>query len=475
MEDDTLLFTKPRLSVLSPEGVKRVHEATLDLLEATGVWLDESEALELLAGAGAKVSRAGWVKIPSELVEQAIARAPCRVDLYTRSGELAMGLEGDASYFGLAADGPNFLDPESGARRQFLLDDVTTMCRVANGLDSITFVEQGGLAADVPVGLADRLVFKEIVTQTLKSIGFCCSDSNALLDILQMASLVVGGEQELQRRPFIWHHAEPISPLRLTADLLKRVLICAEKRIPVGFMPMAEAGSTAPVTLAGTLVQASAETLSGLVIHQLKNPGAPFIIGGMPGVMDMRSMVVSYAAPELDLMSAALAQMAQEYHLPFLTSAGASDAKDVDEQAAVEAALSCLIMAWSGANLIIDTGMLDHSELISPELVVLVDEVLRMVRQLERGIRLDADSLALWVVAECAGEGNFLAHSHTLHHFQEVWYPQLFDRSLKPDLPVREFRHRLRERTRNVLVEHEPMEQPLQAELAEMARSWVDQ
>ncbi len=467
------LLAKPSLSVLSPAGVSQIHQATLELLANVGVWVDEPRALQLLAAAGAVAAAPGWTSIPPDLVERAISQAPSKVQLYSRTGQPAV-LLGDGAYFGLAGDGPEYLDPRTGTRRSFCLRDARTMAQLASSLDSIAFVELGGLAADVPPAVADRLSFMETISATTKPIGFCTGDSQGLLDILDMASLVAGGEEALRQQPFVWHHAEPVSPLRHTADGLRRLLVCAERQIPVGYMPMAEAGSTAPSTLAGTLVQANAETLSGLVIHQLAKRGAPFVMGGMPGIMDMRTMVVSYAAPELDLMSAALAQMARHYHLPFLTSAGASDAKDIDPQAAAEVALSCLTMAWAGANLVIDTGMLDHSDLISPELAVLVDEVLGMVRKMERGFPLDDDSLALGVMAEAGSQGSFLGHAHTYRNFRQIWYPRLFDRSHEPDGTGRAFRQRLSERTLAVLegYQPEPMDQKLLADLAALAAGW---
>jgi trimethylamine--corrinoid protein Co-methyltransferase len=240
--------------------------------------------------------------------------------------------------------------------------------------------------------------------------------------------------------------------------------------------PAPQAGSTAPATFAGEVVQGSAESLSGLVLAQLVNPGAPFIYGAFATVMDMQTTVFSYAAPEMSLMVAAMAQMAQYYQLPFFGTAGCSDAKFPDAQAAAEAAFSCLASALVGANLIHDSGWLDHGSLASPGHMVLVNEILHMVRQFMSGMPVNDEMLALDVIDRVGPGGHYLEEDHTYAHFKDVWYSDLFDRSIQQEWVAqgeKQFDERLREKTKQVMA-HEPTPLPdeVLVEMEKMAEHW---
>jgi len=257
---------------------------------------------------------------------------------------------------------------------------------------------------------------------------------------------------------------------------VEKIIFSAEKGIPLINYPAPQSGSTAPATFAGEIVQGSAESLSGLVLAQLVRPGAPFIYGAFATIMDMRTTVFSYAAPEMSLMVAAMAQMAQHYRLPFFGTAGCSDAKFPDPQAAAEAAFSCLSSALSGANLVHDSGWLDHGSLASPAYMVLVNEVLYMVNQYMRGVPVNDETLALDVIDQVGPGAHFLQESHTLKHFREVWYSDLFDRSINDQWlasGAKRFEERLREQTRKVM-EHQPTPLPEEVvrELARMEKHW---
>jgi trimethylamine--corrinoid protein Co-methyltransferase len=241
--------------------------------------------------------------------------------------------------------------------------------------------------------------------------------------------------------------------------------------------PAPQGGSTAPATFAGEVVQGSAESLSGLVLAQLVRPGAPFIYGAFATVMDMRTTIFSYGAAEMSLMVAAMAQMAQHYRLPFFGTAGCSDAKFPDPQAAAEAAFSCLSSALSGANLVHDSGWLDHGSVASPAYMVLVNEVLHMVNQYMRGMPVNDETLALDLIDRVGPGGHYLQEAHTLQHFRDVWYSKLFDRSIHAqwvDQGAKRFEERLREQTQKVM-EHEPapLAPEIQQELERMAQHWV--
>jgi trimethylamine--corrinoid protein Co-methyltransferase len=254
------------------------------------------------------------------------------------------------------------------------------------------------------------------------------------------------------------------------------MIFCAEKRIPQICYGAPQAGSTGPASFAGSVVQGTAESLSGLVITQLVRQGAPFIYGAFATVMDMRTTIFSYGAPEMILMGAALAQMAQYIKLPYFGTAGCSDAKLPDSQAAAEAALSCQSAALSGANLIHDCGLLDHGCLASPAYMVLVNEVLDMINQFVRGIKVDEETLAVDVIHSVGPGGHFMEEEHTLKYFRQVWYSNLFDRSNYEswlEQGGRRFQERLREQTL-LKLEHRQRPLPEEAvkELEKLAKHW---
>jgi trimethylamine--corrinoid protein Co-methyltransferase len=333
-----------------------------------------------------------------------------------------------------------------------------------------------GMAGDMPPDIADRVIAKQVFTYTEKPLVFCCKDVNSVRDIYEMALLITGGENRFQQAPNIVHYSEPISPLLYYDPAVDKILFCAENGIPLINYPAPQGGSTAPATMAGEVVQGSAESLSGLVLTQLARPGAPFIYGAFATVMDMKTTVFSYGAPEMSLMVAAMAQMAQHYRLPFFGTAGCSDAKFPDAQAAAEAAFSCLSSALTGANLVHDSGWLDHGSVASPAYMVLVNEVLDMVNQYTAGILVNQETVALDLIDSVGPGGHFLHELHTLDHFRQVWYSKLFDRSIHAQWLNRggkHFEQRLQELTAEVM-KHEPVPLPAEVltELEHMAQTW---
>jgi trimethylamine--corrinoid protein Co-methyltransferase len=466
---------KPRLSVLSTEQIEQIHLATLEVLERTGVQITHPRALELLHGAGARVE-GDRVHIPGWLVEDAIRKAPSRVVLGRRDGQRAVFLEGDKVWFGPSLDCIDYLDPISGERSRFTSEHCRITATVADALPNYTWVMTIGMADDVPPDVADRVIARQVLTYCEKPLVFCCKDVNSTRDIYEMYLLAAGSEERFRQAPTCVHYSEPISPLLYYDPAVEKILFCAEKGIPLINYPAPQGGSTAPATFAGEIVQGSAESLSGLVLAQLVRPGAPFIYGAFATVMDMKTTVFSYGAPEMSLMVAAMAQMAQYYRLPFFGTAGCSDAKFPDAQAAAEAAFSCLSSALSGANLVHDSGWLDHGSVASPAYIVLVNEVLSMVNQFVRGVPVNDDTLALDIIDHVGPGGHYLQEEHTLEHFRDVWYSHLFDRSIYAqwiEQGAKRFEERLRGQTQKA-IEHAPtpLSPEVLSELEQMAKHW---
>jgi trimethylamine--corrinoid protein Co-methyltransferase len=287
-----------------------------------------------------------------------------------------------------------------------------------------------GLTSDVPIYSYDRHQAAAMLRNTTKPLCLTAMSRQALSDITEMYYLLRGGREAFEVNPGFIIYLEPTTPLVHGKAALEKLMFAATRRIPAIYTPCPIVGATSPVTLAAGLALSVAEFFAGMVVAQLTKPGAPLIMGGVASPLDMRTMILTYGSPELHLLSAALADIAHWLKIPMFSTAGCSDSKIVDEQAAVDAALSILAAGLSGANLIHDVGFLDSALVGSHEMVVLSDEVIGMVKRFLAGIRVDDDTLAVDVIREVGPGGSFIAHEHTVENFRkELWFPKLVDRS----------------------------------------------
>ncbi len=425
---------KPRLKVLNREQALAIHTSALEILEKTGFRMEHPGALEILSGAGCKVSDGNWVKMPVYLVEEALNSAPRQIILCNQHGDKAIQLENGNSFYGTGSDATYTTDLETGKRRRTVLKDVANFTRLVDGLENMDFAMSMANPEDVPVQSIYIYVFAEMVKNTNKPIVFIADSGSDIARIYEIASLVAGGEEELKKKPFLLNYSEAISPLRFPKNVLEKLIFCAEKKIPICFPSGSNAGGGAPVTLAGAMAMGIAENLVGLVIHQLVNKGAPFLFGPNVSVLDMKSTVVSYGCPEWSLTQAALADMRDEiYGLPIWAFAGASDSKVMDAQAGAEAMFSIITAMLSRANLIHDVGFLEYGTTSSLEMVMMADELVAMSRFFTEGIPVNDDTLALEVIEKVArgGPGSiFLTEDHTFEHFMKAnFLPKLLNRS----------------------------------------------
>lgn len=406
------------LNLLSEGQIEEIHSATLQVLQTVGVEVYEDEALQLLKDAGADVEGTR-VRIPVWLVQQALASAPKSVTLYDRAGEPACVLEKGKVYYGSGSDTPYTIDIETGNRRLAINSDVENAAKLADALEHIDFVMSLGLASDSPPEGSDVYQYQAMITNTRKPILFTAHGKQGLLDIHEISALVAGGDRELRLKPFFALYNEPSSPLLHSKEAVEKLLTCAELEIPLIYVPATMLGATGPVTPAGSLVVANAEQLSGLVIHQLKKKGAPFIYGGGTPPMDLKTFICSYGSPQRDLGCTSLVKIGQYYNLPTFTTAGCSDAHVFDQQAGMEAGFNLLIAGLAGGNLIHDSGYIGIGLISSMEMLVLCDETANNVKYLLRGVEVNAETLAVEVIKAVGPGGNFIGEDHTMKHFRQ--------------------------------------------------------
>ncbi len=419
---------RPRLTMLGREECLRLHQASCHILRHTGVRVRHAEGVQLLKGAGARVE-GDLVKIPPSLVEWALASAPNRFTLYHRdSGTAAVQLDGDHVYFGPGSDTLRYLDPRSGRRRDFLLADIADCLHVCDALPEIGFVMSVGIPRDVPTDRYFRHQFAAMIRNTVKPIVFVCDNLADIEAIAEMAAAVAGGLDALAARPTLLLYSEPTTPLQHMQEAVDKLLFAARHRIPVTHSPAPMIGGTAPITLAGAVALGNAEMLSGLIMHQLAQGGAPFLYGHGVHHLDMKETISVYGAPEFQLARIMAAEMGRFYGLPVWGYAGHSDSKVLDAQAAVDAQFSVQNALLARTNLNHDVGYLEAGLANSPEFMVLCNEIISQARRFVDGVRLDDESLALDVIDQVGPGGEFLSSQHTMAHWRALWTPTLFDR-----------------------------------------------
>ena len=453
----------PQLTMLSREQCDTVHRAALEILRRTGVRVFHQEALALLRETDAVISDGNLVRFPPGLVEWALAQAPSRVALCRRgSGEVVASLEGKRVHFGTGSDCPNYLDPRTGLRRRFTTADVVDCIHLVDATPELDFCMSMGIPAELETANAYRQQYALMLANTTKPQVVVCDDKADIVAIVAMAAAAAGGLERLRLNPTFALYSEPSTPLRHSETATAKLLYMAEQQLPVMHSPAPMMGGTAPATLAGGLAIGNAEVLSGLVMHQLKHRGAPFIFGSGLHHIDMRTMISVYGAPEFQLARVGVMEMGRYYGLPTWGYAGHSDSCAMDEQAASDATFSVLVALLSGTNLAHDVGYLEAGMTASPEMMLLCAENIAMMRRFMGGIDFDAESLALDAIDQVGPGGDFLTSDSTLEHFRDFWQPELFDRRRSADWIAdgsRRMGDRLRDKTIAVIEGHKP--QPL--------------
>ena len=300
---------------------------------------------------------------------------------------------------------------------------------LAEALPNIDFHMSLGIVQDTAVGTYDRWQYLAMLEGTNKPINITAVDIEGVRDQLEMAYIRVGGKEEWRKGPICSLYIEPVSPLSHSKQVVQKLLFCCDNDIPFVYTPCPLAGATAPTTLAGLLVQALAESLFGIVLSQLRKPGSQLIIGGLMSNMDMLSTIYCYGSPEMALLSAGYTDITKWLRVPEYETAGCSDAKLFDEQAAMEAAINIATAGLIGGNMIHDVGYLDSGLTSCIELMVASDEIIDMVKRILRGIPVTPETIALDVMREVGPGGHFMEHDHTYKRFkEEIWRPKLIDR-----------------------------------------------
>jgi trimethylamine--corrinoid protein Co-methyltransferase len=293
---------------------------------------------------------------------------------------------------------------------------------------------------------------------------FVTTEFDGCVDVIKMAEVVAGGEEQLRRNPICACYINVTHPMRHNQEALQKLLFLAGKGLPTTYTPVVLRGATGPVTAAGAIALANAGELAGLVLAQLKREGAPVILtGGVNDMLDMRTTVDSYADPTNRVM---LVELAHRYDLPIFGLTGCSDSKLPDEQAAAEAAFSIMLETLAGAQMAHDVGYLEGGMCNSIEQIVICEELIGYTRHFMRPLEISDDTLALDLINQIGPDGDYLSSDHTRKYYREDWYPKLFDRRNFEDWQRaggKTLRQRAREKALKLLETHTP--EPLPADI----------
>jgi len=466
-------LSAPIFRRLTEEQCEKLHQASLQILEQTGARLYEPEAVELLRSAGAKVSDGNLVRVPARLVEQAFTTVPHEVTLYDRHGNPVMPVQGDRSFYGPGSDCLNIIDHRTWEHRKPVLQDIVEGITLCDALPYIDFVMSMFLPTDVDQTIADRYQMEIMLSYTTKPVIFVTYDFSGCVDAVEMAEVVVGGPDALREKPIAACYINVTSGLIHNEEALQKLLYLAGKGLPALYIPVCTAGVNAPITVAGALAHVNAGVLVGLVLSQLKRPGTPFIVPGWSsGGMDMRTLISPYCTPD----NKGLAQaMAHYYRLPIFSLAGCSDAKLVDQQAALEAALMLLYDTMAGGHIIHDLGYLESGLCSSLAQLVICNEIVEWIQHSLCPVEVNEETLALDLIHELGPEGQFLTSTHTLAHFREHWYPAVVERSNYEDWAAKGSKtmaQRAAERVEEILRTHKP--EPLPEPTRQAIRAIVE-
>jgi trimethylamine--corrinoid protein Co-methyltransferase len=472
-------ITNPRLSlnILTPEDVRKIHTATLDIIENVGVRFPSEKALAMWEAYGATVDReTSVVKAPGQLIEEALKKAPPAYTLAARSPEQDLPLDGNHVYVGTDGCGVEVLDIHTGKRRRSCLQDVAEVARVGDCLEEVAFHWVAVSAQDKPAetrGLHElRAIWENSTKHAQTESIYNESEARAAIE---MATAIAGSKEALRKRPVLSVMQCTAPPLGQDGGSLEAALLAAEAGVPTGFMTMAACLTTGPATLAGTLAVGNAEVISATALIQLAHPGAPVFYAAAQTASDLRTGAYTGGGPEDYLFGAATNVLSDFYDVPLSMGSFATGAKEPNWQAGVDNSLSTFMACVVMSDMLLGVGFLHGSRIWSYEQMLMDCEIYSIVHKMMQGIVVDEESLAVDTIKAVGPGGNFLTQKHTRQHMRDIFVPQFMDR--RPYNVWEEKKDGSRDwalaKAREILATHqpEPFDATLSAELGRIIAS----
>jgi len=416
---------RPTLRLLRDELIERIIAEAREVLGKLGVEIHNPSVLSLLADHGADVDAGTCnARLTGAMIDKALKTVPRTFKLFDVLGNETHDFQGDNVYFNPGSTALNILDARTGEMRKPTTADYIRYVKLVSGLDHIAAQSTAMIAADVPEKISDsyRLYLSLLYGEKPVVTGAFTIESFEIMKDLQL--VVRGSEAALRAQPLTIFSCCPTAPIKWSDVTSQNLVDCARWSIPVELISMPLSGFMAPVTLVGSLVQQTAENLSGVVISQLVNPGAPMLYGGSPAIFDVRFETTPMGAVETMMLDCANSEIGKRLGMPTQGYIALSDAKLLDAQAGLETGVGAVLAALSGINSISGPGMLDFESCLSLEKLVLDDEICRMTDRLLRGIEPREDFPSLPIFEEMRREKHLLIADHTRRHLrEEIFFP----------------------------------------------------
>jgi len=458
-------------SIISDVDAERIYRASLSLLMDPGFYSESDLFLDVFSKGGAKVDRAArTIRVSQEIVEWAIQSAPKSFVLYGRNDPaMDLSVELGRTHYGMGGTSePLFWDYALRRSRKPTKKDMINNTRVGQALSNIDFVQTLCMAGDVPTSQTFFHDFDAIYRNTTKPTVINILERRFTQSLLEMAAAASGGEDTLRQKPSMLGIVTPVSPLKI-AVMNEGIVDAVMAGIPILYSPGPLMGATSPATVAGTVVLSHAEVLFGVVLTQLIKQGAPVVLKPDTDVFDMKTGQVTYGSPEQDLGKVASVQLARRYSLPIYGLGGGVESRLPDAEAAAEAMETLLLVSLAGMTLCQSLGTLACGMYGSPEMAVICDEMVHMIKRILDGFAVNDDTLAIDVIREAGYGGNFLKMKHTARWFRsEMFFPSLFRRQASEEWveagskAIEQVAH---ERVLDILEKATPVELPPGADL----------
>lgn len=413
----------PRLELLTYDLIARILDEAFILMQKPGIKVQSEQARQLLVTAGAQVD-GEVVSIPERIVRAALETVPERFWLHDREGRPAVEYGGDAVHFDPGSSAVHVLDPVTLEHRPSLTADLVRLIKVADSLEQFSAQSTAVVCNEVPKEIGDLYRLYLVLLHSRKPVVTGCFSIQTLGTMIDMLAIFSGGRSALAEKPQAVFDVCPSPPLIWSEFGADNLIELARAGVPAQMVSMPLAGAAAPVTLLGSVVQHAAESLSGIAIHQLANPGAPLVWGGAPAIFDMRHGTTPMGAMETAMIDACYTQVGKSLNLPTHAYMGASDSKLVDAQAGLESGVTALVGALAGINMVSGAGMLDFLACQSAEKLVIDAEGIAMAQRLVSGVQVRTQTLALELFTGIDFKGDFLRQKLTRELFQqEQWLP----------------------------------------------------
>ncbi len=454
--------------LLSQDEIETMHLASLEILSKVGARIEDESTLRLLQDSGADVDfNKELVRVPANLVEEGIRKAAKDIVLVGRRPKYRIELSKGKIYAHSCGGTLNFADAKTRRIRPSTTEDLNKLVRLADSLDNIYACLQVVFPGDAPPETKDIYALYSMINNTSKPLFVQTYHLKNLNYMIKMAEVVVGGQEELRKKPILVPYVSATSPLSFSEDVAQQLARCAHLGAPTELGPCPLSGGTSPVTLAGTVVLQNAEMLLSNLIIQLNSPNRPVIFAAYPSPIDMRTGNAAFGAVEAGLMNAAEAQLGWYYDIPSDVLALGTDSKTFDEQAACEKTLIASIVASAEASLLGATGSLESDITASLEQLYIDSEIVSMILRGLDGIEVNSETLALDVISDVGPGKHFLAHEHTRKYYvKEHYLTRFFDRQSRDAWEKRGAKNILEvatEKVNQILKEHEPL--PLDSDI----------